>query len=196
MVHTYGLGSLVPNTILLGDSGNSKSYEGFCGLITSIHNDRKNVTILRYNEKQGFGRQKVIDVWWAGLKGNAGLMMILAYLIQTSIEWRGALLRVRMIVADDEAQKSAYANLDSIIQLSRTNASTDVIPKNGRNVFSVIKEASKDSDIVLLGLATPNDDYSKYYSELQTKLDEFPTTLLVLASEDIAFSKVLFPDDD
>ena len=57
-------------------------------LITTIHQAQRNVIILRENSELGFGSRRRVDIWWGGLNSNGGLMLLLAYLLRSHIDWR------------------------------------------------------------------------------------------------------------
>ncbi|MCA1789499.1 MAG: hypothetical protein LC667_06480, partial [Thioalkalivibrio sp.] len=84
LVKMYGLGSLVPNTVILGHSSKEETRRQYCEMIDAFFRGERNVLIMNEREDRPFGDKKRIDVWWGGLKGNGGLMMILAYLLGTS----------------------------------------------------------------------------------------------------------------
>lgn len=75
----YGLGSVVPNTVLLGDSEEEGSFDDYCRMIARFHDLKRNVLVLRNMEGRFPERRRRIDVWWGGLQHNGGLMLILAY---------------------------------------------------------------------------------------------------------------------
>ena len=66
LVETYGLGPLVPNTIVMGDSEDPSRRAQFCQAIAQIHASKRNLVIFRENRQQIFGGRRRIDVWWGG----------------------------------------------------------------------------------------------------------------------------------
>ncbi|MCH8961965.1 MAG: Na-K-Cl cotransporter [Bacteroidetes bacterium] len=198
LVEAYGLGALVPNTILLGDSQDPTHLRPYCQMITQFYQSQRNVIVVRDDEKRGFGHRKRIDVWWGGLKGNGGLMMILAYLLQTSLSWRGVEVWLRMVVPTEAAAEGARTNVSRIIDETRTGASLDVIVADGRPFDQILRETSHDADLVLLGMAEPSGDtadFVAYYEQLRTRTRGLPSTVFVLAAEEIAFREVLLQRD-
>ena len=197
LVEAYGLGVLVPNTILLGDSKEPAHLRSYCQMITRFYLSQRNVIVVRDDEKRGFGQRRRIDVWWGGLKGNGGLMMILAYLLQTSVAWRGVDVWLRMVVPNEAAAEGAHANVSQLIEETRTGASLDVIVADGRSFDDILRETSHDADLVLLGMAPPIDkgDFVLYYESLRTRAAGLPSTVFVLAAEEIAFREVLLQRD-
>jgi hypothetical protein len=192
IVEDYGIGALKPNTIMLGHTEDPTHHEQFCSMIGHFYDRRRNVAVLRGGD-QGFGDKERIDVWWSGLKGNGGLMKILAYLLQTSVGWQDAEVRLN-VVADTEAQADERENtLRPIINQLRTGATLNVILQQGRSFDEIVHDTSADADIVFLGMATPDeqDDYVSYYTGLHERTAGLPPTVFVLAAEDISFREVL-----
>ncbi|MEQ8756555.1 MAG: Na-K-Cl cotransporter [Coleofasciculus sp. G1-WW12-02] len=191
LVEAYGIGPLVPNTILLGDSEEPTRRGSYCQMIANLHQARRNVVILRDVEERGFGRRQRIDLWWGGLQANGGLMLILAYLLRTSMEWRGAEINLKLVVANAAAAKATRTNLENLTQQLRIGARSQVLEAKGRPFPEILRRSSQSADLVFLGMAKPMDDYTSYYERLQDLATGLPTTVFVLAEPDFAFSEVL-----
>jgi hypothetical protein len=76
-----------------------------------------------------------------------------------------------------------------------------VLVAGGRSFDEILHTASEDADLVFLGLAEPDSpaikgDYVAYYERMQHRLAGLPTTVLVLAAEDLAFGEVLMEQDE
>ena len=195
LIESYGLGALVPNTVILGDSENEDIREKYCEMIASFHRQKRNVLVVHENKELGFGNRKRIDIWWGGLQGNGGLMMILAYLLQSSRTWWDTEVRIKMVVHDEKAAEGATVNLVRIVDRIRTGAKPEVLVSNGRNFNEILHESSKEADLVMLGMAEPNENFIGYYENIQERLKDLPTTVLVLAAEGISFGEVLMQQD-
>jgi amino acid transporter len=198
LVETYGLGALAPNTVLLGDSRDEAHRETFADLIRFIYEAKRHVVIVRPGEEEAFGEvtdrpiaHRRIDVWWGGLKGNGGLMMILAYLLQTSLVWRGVEVRVKMVVPTDSAADDAEQNLTALVGRIRTLAVPEVLVSGGRPFPEILRESSRDADLVFLGMAEPDENFADYFDDLRERAAGLPTTVFVLTSEQIGFGEVL-----
>ncbi len=194
-VKSYGFGSLTPNTIILGDTENPDHMENYCEMISQFHQLNRNVVIVRDNKNKGFGDRQKIDLWWGGLKANSGLLMILSYLLSTSRAWYGAEVTVKMIVKNETAAVDAKRNLTALVKKLRTGAKLDVIVSNGRTIDEVIQESSSNADLIFMGMAKPSKDFVTYYKNLQSRIHKLPTTILVLAAQDISFGEVLLQQD-
>ena len=194
LASTYGIGALTPNTVLLGVSERAEFRDRYCEMIGNVHRSKRNVVLLREKEEDAFGRRERIDVWWGGLQKNGGLMMLLAYLLRTSRDWRDAEVNVKLMVPDAEGAAAAQENLESIIAELRIGTVRAQVLVGPREDFpGVLRSASADADLVFLGLADPSqvDDYVAYYERLQAMAEGLPTTAFVLASEDLDFAEVL-----
>ena len=191
LVETYGLGPLAPNTVLIGDTNEGKHARRFAKMIEFFHGARRNVVIVHDPDERGFGRRRRIDVWWGGLRGNGGLMTILAYLLQASLNWRGVEVRLKMSVPTEDAARGALANVEALVGEMRTGARPEVIVGGGRPFEEVLHASSASADLVLLGMAEPGDDFAAYLEGLRTRTAGLPTTLYVLGAEEIGYSEVL-----
>jgi amino acid transporter len=196
LVETYGLGTLVPNTVLLGDNKDPNHRRQYCRMVERFYFARKNVLIVRDDEVRGYGNRKIIDIWWGGLQGNGALMLILAYLLHSSLPWQNACVRLKMVVPTEEAARDARRNLAVMAERTRTGAEPHVLVSNGKPFFSMLEESSRDADLVFMGLARPREGgFEAYYSDLRERTDRLPSTVFVLAAEEIAFREVLLRYD-
>ncbi len=193
LISSYGLGALVPNTLVLGDTLSPGHLKPYCDMIQHFHRQKRNVVIVKPNEEEQFGERKRIDVWWGGLKGNGGLMKILAYLLQTSVDWGDAEVRIKIVVPNEAAAEGVASNLTPLVDRLRTGATLDVILSKDRPFDEILRTSSADADIVFMGMADPAGvkDYSVYYEQLRSRTDGMPSAVFVLAAEDIGFEEVL-----
>lgn len=195
LIKSYGLGALVPNTVILGDSEEDSVREKYCEMITKFHNMERNVIIVRANNSPVFGNRKKIDVWWGGLKGNGGLMMIISYLLKNSRTWNHTEVTIKMVVANKKAARETRKNMEKVLMNLRTGAELKVIVSNGRSFDEILHSSSQNADLILLGMAMPNENFRGYYEGLQKRIQDLPTTLLVLAAEEISFTEVLMQQE-
>ena len=210
LLETYGMGPLIPNTLLIGDSEDPEpaSIERYCNTIKVCHGAKRNVIVIRDESHQEdaeipdagaqplFVKDKArrIDVWWGGLQSNGGLMLILAYLLRTSGQWRAAEIRLKLVVAQEAGLEAAKANLTNLTDSLRVGAKSETILAEGRSFDEILQTSSADADLVFLGLAVPEDDPAEYYETLQKRVSGLPTTVMVLAAENLDFSEMLQKD--
>ena len=118
-------------------------------------------------------------------------MMILAYLLRTSLSWRGAKVTVKMVVPTRDAATTVSRNLHRLVEDARTGAVSDVIVSDGRPFDEILHESSAAADLIFLGMPEPHDGFMEYYERLQQRLSGLPSTVLVLSAEDVSFGDVL-----
>ena len=191
LVETYGLGPLVPNTVLLGDSEESSHRDRYCQMLETLYQARRSVIVLRENEERQFGRRRRMDVWWGGMQANGSLMLLLAYLLRTDRSWRNAKIHLKLIVPNAAAADAARENLKELVQKLRMEVTCDVIVADGRSFEQLLHEVSADADLIFLGLAKPRENYGQYYETLQARTQGLPTTVFVLAAPDFDFEEIL-----
>lgn len=191
LVETYGLGPLVPNTVVMGDSEQPESREAFCNAIAEIHQSKRNLVIFHENQEQGFGFRRKIDVWWGGMQSNGSLMLLLAYLLRTDINWRNARIYLKLVVPDAAAAAAAKDNLSNLSQVLRIDVIPQVIVAEGRSFEEILQQYSGNSDLVFLGMAAPSEKFTAYYEKLQARVTNLPSTVFVLAAPDFAIGEVL-----
>jgi len=191
MVNSYGLGPLIPNTILLGDTEETSHHEQYSQMINHFYQSKRNVVILQNDFLLNYTDKKIIDIWWGGLKGNGGLMMILGYLMKNSPHWQQIEICIKMVVPTEEAAKGAKQNLTNLLASMRVDFNTQIIVSNDRLFWDILKEESSKSDMVMLGLKQPDANFSSYYNSLKENTKDIQNKIYVLASQDIEFSDVL-----
>lgn len=191
LVSSYGLGSVTPNTILLGDTEENEHLKPYCDMIRHFYESKRNVIILQNDFKLDYEDEKTIDLWWGGLKGNGGLMMIMAHLIKSSPHWRNVTVCVKMVVSSDEAVESTREFLQDILDTMRVSFSHKVIVSHGKKFWEIINEESKDSTMVMMGLKAPDNNYAEYYQQLKNNTQPIKNKVFFLASQDIEFEDVL-----
>jgi amino acid transporter len=199
LIRAYGFGPVVPNTILVGETERRGNYERFVSLIQLMYRSRRNLIMVREGDLEIECQPKEgcrIDVWWGGLSENAGLMLILAYLLRKHPSWEHARLVVKTIVKAEEEKREATERLDAFLTETRLQSEVDVIVQTTGDLFELIRQSSQGAALVFLGIRAPQEDesvhdYCRYYEGLLDATDTMPPTALVLAAEDIAFKRVI-----
>ncbi|BBA79158.1 putative Na-K-Cl cotransporter [cyanobacterium endosymbiont of Rhopalodia gibberula] len=199
LVETYGLGSIVPDTVLLGDSQQSSHRDRYCQMIANLHRAQRNVIILRENPKldqnpflESRHRPCYIDIWWSGgMQGNGSLMLILAYLLRSNPNWQDAEICLKLVVTDETGVQAAQANLDNLAKHLRIGALSEVILADGRTFATILKKSSMGADLIFLGMASPGEVFMQSYEKLQNWTENLPTSIFVLAAPGFDFEGVL-----
>ncbi|MBE9045141.1 Na-K-Cl cotransporter [Pleurocapsales cyanobacterium LEGE 10410] len=194
LLETYGIGPLIPNTFLLGASSNPEHLESYCKLITKIHISQRNVIVLQENTHHGFGFRQQVDVWWGGLNNNGGLMLLLAHLLSSDVDWDKSQINLKLVVDDEEAAQPAYENVNNLVEELRLEVEVKVIVGNNRPFPKILRETSRQSDLIFLGLPEPGENFVQDYQRLVSWTKGLPTTVFVLAAADYDYEEVLSED--
>ncbi len=192
LVDHYGLGSLVPNTIILGDTKEESHLPDYCDMINYFFRSQRNVIILDMEDDYNANPKEKIDLWWGGLKLNGALMIVMAHMLQRSVEWTDADLTIKMVVQNKAAAIRAERNLVNMIDKMRSNANYEFIIAGDRSFPEILAASSRKADLVFLGLKEPDDEYVDYYRKLRENTSSLKNKVFVLAGEDISFEDVLF----
>lgn len=190
LVEIYGLGQVVPDTVLLGDSEAPESRDRYCQLISHLHRAERNIVIFREQELPGKNRHRDIDVWWGGLHANGSLMLILADLLRGDIAWRDAHIHLKLVVSDQDAAEKARVNLEALLERLRIEATPQVLVAQG-SFDEILRQSSRSADMVFLGMAPPQDNFQNYYETLQKRTADLPSSIMVLAAPKFSFTNVL-----
>jgi solute carrier family 12 sodium/potassium/chloride transporter 2 len=194
LVEIYGLGQVVPDTVLMGTSNDPTSRDRYCNLITRLHQAERNVVLFREPDREPsppWRTYRQIDVWWGGLNANGSLMLILANLLRADVDWREAKLCLKLVVPDETAAEQARENLAHLTDELRIRATLSVLVANGRPFEAILQESSSSADRIFIGMAIPDENFPSYYERLQSRVAGLPSTVFVLASPEFRFTNVL-----
>ena len=199
MMEYYGLGPLLPNTILLGGIKKEEEMTEFVKFMQSAFAKQYNIVIM--NDDHGIQNvenpsKREIHLWWdhANLD-NSDLMLIFAYMLQRNSNWN-----FLKTTAENELQKKI--TLQQFQQLSiekRLPIEVEVYisPFDVNERLDLVQEFSNDAEIILMGLAPPPkepelvDAYISYLRKLSQAMESSPSLVLVLSSEYIPLKIIL-----
>lgn len=186
VAQAHGIGGLEANSVLLGwsrvEQGQAMQMELLRGL-TSLH---KSVMFLYFDQAKGFGEQKIINVWWRGGSSNAGLMLLLAHIIQRHRSWHQAKIRILRIIDHEEGTKDTHQHLKTLLTQVRVEAEPIVIvrPDPKTPLTDIMADWSKEADLTLLGMELPEEKETESYSRrLNSLIQAIGTVLLIRNSE-------------
>ena len=202
----HGIGAIVPNTYIMGESENEDKFEDFAHIIKTVYAARKNVLIVRQGlratddgnlRELHAKKEKRIDLWWGRESKNSNLLLVIGYMIQSSTEWEGANLRVRSLVKDESEVKAVLSRLNHVLSVGRLDLQVDVTVSNGAESLDQIGKLSAEADLVMIGMNPPKEEegetskeYAEYYARLIDRTRNFPRTLIALAGEKVDLKAV------
>lgn len=196
LVRAYGYGPITPNTVLIGVSDKPENLLPFARLVQLIAHTRRNLIIVRETDDESDAdAEPCIDIWWRGLAPNVAFMLALACMVRRSSDWSGARLRLCRIVEKEEARDEAQRTLSAFLTQARVNAEVTVLIQDGRPAFERIREASRDSSLVFLGVRKPDETesdeaYATYTRAFLEGTSGLPLTVFAMAAETVDFQGI------
>ncbi len=178
-----GLGSLEANTVMVGWPDSRQRLIAFLKTIRPLKRLNRSLVIGRLDKIAPLheGRLLEIHIWWGGLQRNGDLQLLLAYLLTCNIEWRNARIRILSLASNDLMVERTRSFLQQLIPKIRINAEIDVrIREPDSSIREVMQRESAEADLVLLGLACPEEGKEPEYAERLVELTEgLPSCFLV-----------------
>lgn len=194
----YGIGRIVPDTIVIGapqiDSINADLYR----LIKFAHEQHRNILLLNQSLKD-IGEKKAkkkMMIWWGGKRHNGSLMIALSNLLQRSSFWDDSSITLCSAVDNVKQQDELKLRLRDFAYKSRITVDIEVIC-NSQNtpILQVIAEKSKDADIIFIGVRPPGKDelevdYLAYIRKLFGSLAQLESICFVMAGDEVRTSRI------
>jgi amino acid transporter len=178
-----GLGNLEANTVMVGWPDNRSRLIAFLKTIRPLKHLNRSLIIGRLDKDTPLlkSRHPEIHIWWGGLQRNGDLQLLLAYLLTCNIEWRNAKIRVLSLASSELMAAHTRRFLKQLLPEIRINAEIDVrLHEPGISVRETMQRESALADLVLLGLACPDEGKEADYAERLAELtDGLPSCFLV-----------------
>ncbi|MEM9191508.1 MAG: Na-K-Cl cotransporter [Myxococcota bacterium] len=199
---SYGVGNFEANTAMLGWPKKDERHEAYLNMLRDLLALDRSVLIVRYDPEKELGERKKIHVWWGGLHGNGGLMLLLAFLITANYQWRHASITVLTVVNDDALRGAAEENLRKVLDAARIQAETKIILRQGRSIADVMYVESADADLAIVGFVLPEErnaenppSAEEFFARMNELLHRLPTTILVRSARNFEGEPVLFDSE-
>ena len=198
VAQSYGVGSFEANTVMLGWPSQPRNRRGYVKMLRELLHLDRSLLLVHSDAERRLGDQRTIHIWWGGLPGNGGLMLLLAHLLLADPDWRHADVTL-ITVVDTEAQRAvASDSKERIIEDARIEATTEVILREGRPIAQIMAETSGEADLAIMGIGLPSSDDQAdvFFERMNRMLEGMPTTLLVRSARTFRGEPVLFEMDD
>ncbi|MBA3603960.1 MAG: amino acid permease [Parachlamydiaceae bacterium] len=199
MIEYYGLGPLAPNTIVFGGIRKEDESIEFVNVLRLAYRRHNNVVILNEAGKLEEGVTKDLHVWWDDEhQNNSEFMLVLAYMLQCNKSRKHTKLCIKAI-ASNEIDRNEKQKLLSQISLEKRlpiDAEVYVAINSKEDKVELIKEFSKNADMIFLGLKPPpkdqsgSEDYVKYLQGFSESFEGMPLAL-VFSSESTPLDTIL-----
>lgn len=207
MIQHYGLGPLMPNTIVFGGIPKATDTKDFANVIKSTYDQHCNIVIINDKKRLPLLDPHVVSksfigdihVWWdQHNKYNSELMLVLAHMLQKSPLWRKARIHVKCIVANENLRHTKLVEFELLTKQQRLNIQPEIFVSLDaqENQVELIKTFSKDAGIVFVSLLKPEtndtlEEYTNYLNLLPYTSVDMPPIALVLSSEHTPLENIL-----
>ena len=171
IAQAYGFTGMKANTAMFGWSEKPEGLARQLRVMRLLSNLNLSTVLTKMESSEGPAQKRTIDVWWGGLQNNGDLMLLLAHLLNLNPEWRQARVTIRTIVGSQEERADLEGKLSEMITDVRIDARADVLVKPDDKSFTeVMHHASRDADLVFLGLMIPGPGDELDYARRLFKL--------------------------
>jgi len=130
-INNYGIGGLIPNTIVLGATTKKDQFYIYAEVVMLAHQLKRNIILIRESNQSVMKknkRSKQIDLWWGGqCRRNSDFMLVLAYMLQTSKEWKGSKLNLKTVISQEKYKEVMLKNFQEFTELGRLHVHPEVV---------------------------------------------------------------------
>lgn len=179
-----GMAGIASNTVLLGWPEDPGLQVEFLRAMRRLELLNKSLIFARIRPQllyQRGGVERQIMVWWGGLQRNGDLMLLLTYLLSGNSSWRSAKVKVMSLATTETMKQQNEMNLRRLLAAIRIEADIEVLLKDpDAKVADIIRQRSVDAEVVLIGLATPDEGQeAEYAARLEVLTQGLPNVLFV-----------------
>ncbi|GAB4561592.1 MAG: Na-K-Cl cotransporter [Geothermobacteraceae bacterium] len=192
-----GMAELQSNTVLVGWPDERKRLVTFLRAIRSLHRLNKSLLIGKVHDPAPLpeGEHRSIHIWWGGLQRNGDLMLLLAYLLERNPEWRHAEIRILSVASNPVMQRQTHQFLDQLLDEIRIDAEVSVMLRpEGKKIRDLMREASAEADLVLLGLAAPEEGEEEAAADRLYELTEGLDSFILVSNGSLFVGDLVTPE--
>jgi potassium/chloride transporter 4/5/6 len=194
-----GMAGIESNTVILGWPDDPARLVTMLRVARRLARVHKSLLIGRAPrfESGRNGRPRSVHVWWGGLQRNGDLMLLLAYLLTRNAEWRDSRIRILSVASNELMKAETERVLARLVPAIRIRAEIDVVVKPAEvSVKQVIQAESGDADLVLLGLAEPEEGQETAYAERLTDLVEGLRAFFLVRNNSLFIGDLVSPEGE
>ncbi|HEV8053047.1 MAG TPA: hypothetical protein VGP47_11185, partial [Parachlamydiaceae bacterium] len=191
MIDHHGLGPLKPNTVVFGGVRKEDESDEFVKVLRLAYRRHNNIVILNAADKLEVAEGVNLHIWWdEEYQSNSELMLVLGYMMQLDRSRKRSRLCIKAIVPNEIERKQKLEQLTQIALEKRLSIDVEVFVSadSATETVNIVKEFSKDADMIFFGLKPPPKDineidgYVVYLHGLSQAFEGIPLAL-VLSSE-------------
>lgn len=180
LVQCHGIGLIRPNTVLLGWPRDTDRLEVLWSMLNTLAQLHQNIVCLHFKTEVAnawIPPRGSIDVWWRGNE-NGELMLLLAYLLTKTDEWRDRSIRLLRVIQNEAGKTEVTAHLNELIVAARIRATPLAVVAS--NVAEAITRTSQKAALVFLGFQVPEKgDELAFYNRMEQLTHGLPRVVFV-----------------
>jgi len=198
VTQSYGIGNVEANAVMLGWPKQEGNYEDYTQMLRDLTDLDRSLFLVAYNHERKVGNRTRIDIWWGGLQGNGGLMLLLAYLLTASDKWRGAKVSVVTVIENEDQRSSTQESLNAVLEAARLKARSRILLRGNRTIRDLMREESEGADLAILGIGLPEQEDSAhaFFGRINLMVEVLPTTIIVHSARNFEGEPVLFAREE
>jgi hypothetical protein len=151
LLQVAGVGSLQPNTVLVGWSEDAFKQKVFGRAILRILQLKRNLIVFAEPDLPPSQLEPRIDIWWRAAE-NGSFMLTMAHLLQASDRWGDYPIRVLRIIDDEAGREQTDTAMTQLLRDARIEAEIEIIV-SAEPPPAVIARTSRLSEICFFGMA-------------------------------------------
>lgn len=195
LLENYGIGSISPNTLVLGEMKTSEVNKEYLEVIQSAHIAKKNVILIKdtYTEQTS----NEIHAWWDdSSRVNSELMIVLTQMLQSNKKYKRSSICVNSIVSNEIGKEQRLNYFHDFFSKGRFSLHPKVYTKEADlSQWDIMSNVSANAALVLMGMNPPQeneslDAFKKYYCNMVDCSQKIPNVIFVICSEDLDFNHI------
>jgi solute carrier family 12 (potassium/chloride transporter), member 4/6 len=202
MIEHYGIGPLVPNTIVFGGISKEDETIDFAHVVQTAYQRDCNVVIINdkfnsQNSPQINGQSSDIHIWWDDAsETNDHLMIILSILLQRNPSWRKSKICLKGVVTTEMLKEEKTKEFKLLAHKKRLSMDIDILVSQPGEFLELVKTFSKDAGMVFLSLRAPGaeesmESYANYLQSMPHSSLDFPPNALILSAQNMPLDHIL-----
>lgn len=195
-----GIAGISSNTVLLGWPEDAGLQVEFLRAMRRLEVLHKSLIFARIRPQLLYKRSGVerrVVIWWGGLQRNGDLMLLLTFLLTRNSFWRNARVKIMSLATTELMQQKNESFLQELVDEIRIQADIHVLLKDpDTKVADVIREESRDAEVVMLGLATPERGREAEYAERLEYLSEGLPNVFFVKNASLFVGNLITPEEE
>jgi amino acid transporter len=194
----YGMGSISPNTLVLGEMKNKDITKEYFEVIQLACEAKKNVIIVKGNHTSLKSNQ--VHLWWDdSSRPNSDMMLLLSHMLTSSKKHRKSKIQLNSIVPCENVKEQRLTYFNDFFAKGRLAVNPNIyIQEPDLSLSDVMCEKSKDADIVLMGMSAPSnfetlEEFENYYYTMTDDTNYIPNVVFVICAENLNVSEIFGP---